>query len=160
MRFWPAAGAREPASGYAPLGAVLASPRVWQPLAQSGAPLQHGFTYQAHPPSLAAGIAVQRYLEKHGLIAQARQRGEYLAARLERLRALPAVSDVRGRGLLQTVELRPPATAEAAAARLRGRGVLVYPMPGHFMLAPPFIISELEIDFLVAAITAVLEPAA
>lgn len=144
-------------SGYAPLGAVLASQRVWQPIAAAGAPLHHGFTYQAHPPSLAAGLAVQRYMEKHCLVEQARRRGEYLAGRLEALRKLPAVSDVRGRGLLQTVEVKPPATAEAVAARLRERGVMVYPMPGHCLVTPPYIISENQIDFVVSEIAAALE---
>jgi adenosylmethionine-8-amino-7-oxononanoate aminotransferase len=146
-------------SGYAPLGAVLASERVWQPIAAAGAPLHHGFTYQAHPPTLAAGLAVQRYLEKHCLVDQARRRGEYLAGRLEAQRALSTVSDVRGRGLLHAVEVKPPVTAEAVAARLRERGVMVYPMPGHFLVTPPFIITEEQIDCVVSEIAAALEPA-
>jgi len=160
-------------SGYAPLGAVLVGERVWRTIEKGTGTLHHGFTYQAHPPSLAAGLAVQRYLEKHGLVERARERGAYLAERLESLRELPCVGDVRGKGMLQTVEFvadaktRQPLPAEARFVErlfesLRERGVLVYPMRGtadgpgapgageHIMIAPPFVIEEKEIDFLVA----------
>ena len=147
-------------SGYAPLGAVLASREFCDGIARSSGPLQHGFTYQSHPPSLAAGLAVQRYMDKHGLVEQACLRGRYLAQGLETLRKYSAVSDVRGRGLLQSVELNPagqPDLVASLTARLRQRGVLIYRMPAHFLLAPPFIISEPEIDFLVSEIALALE---
>jgi adenosylmethionine-8-amino-7-oxononanoate aminotransferase len=155
-------------SGYAPLGAVLVGERVWRAIQSGAGTLEHGFTYQGHPPSVAAGLAVQRYIEKHNLIERARQQGAYLAQRLEQLRVLPCVGDIRGKGLLQTIEFvanRATRTACAPEQRfsehlfeaLRDRGVLVYPMRGtvdgvsgdHILLAPPFIIEEKHIDLLV-----------
>ena len=162
-------------SGYAPLGAVLVAEKVWRAIAAGTTSLDHGFTYQGHPPSLAAGLAVQRFIEKHGLLEQARMRGEYLARRLESLRALPVVGDVRGRGLLQTVEFvadrqaRAPVPPEVKFSerlfeRLSERGVLVYPMKGtadglsgdHILIAPPFVIEEDEIDLLVEQLEAAI----
>lgn len=163
------------ASGYAPLGAVLVSEKIWRAIEKGSGNLVHGFTYQAHPPSLAAGLAVQRYLEKHHLVEQARDRGAYLARRLDALRDHPRVGDVRGKGLLQTVEFVadkatrepfPPAErfSERLFDELRARSILVYPMKGtadgtkgdHVLLAPPFIIEEPQIDFLVEGIEAAL----
>lgn len=154
-------------SGYMPLGAVLVAEKVWRAIEAGAGTLDHGFTYQGHPPSVAAGLAVQRYLETHGLVEQARQRGAYLARRLECLRQLPCVGDVRGKGLLQTVEFvsdqatRRPFPADARFSErlfeaLRERSVLVYPMRGtadgssgdHILIAPPFVIEEQQIDFL------------
>ncbi|HKM67145.1 MAG TPA: aminotransferase class III-fold pyridoxal phosphate-dependent enzyme, partial [Candidatus Acidoferrum sp.] len=55
------------ASGYAPLGAVLAAPQVVEGFEKGTAAFMHGFTYQAHPVSMAAGNAVFDYLEAHKL---------------------------------------------------------------------------------------------
>jgi adenosylmethionine-8-amino-7-oxononanoate aminotransferase len=163
-------------SGYAPLGAVLAGEKVWRQIQQGTGGLDHGFTYQAHPPSVATGLAVQRYIEKNALVDRARDRGAYLAKRLEELRALPCVGDVRGKGLLQTVEfVADKKTCEPFPAEvkfsdrlfdaLQERGVVVYPMRGiadgnkgdHILIAPPFIIEEQQIDFLVEQIAAALQ---
>src|SRR3990170_445264 len=155
-------------SGYAPLGAVLVAEKVWRAIQAGTGTLEHGFTYQGHPPALAAGLAVQRYLEEHNLLERVRERGAYVARRLEPLREHPAVGDVRGLGLLQTVEFvadrapRAPFPPEKKFAdqlfeMLRARGIMAYPVRGtvdgvrgdHVLLAPPFVIEESQIDFLV-----------
>jgi adenosylmethionine-8-amino-7-oxononanoate aminotransferase len=163
------------ASGYAPLGAVLAGEKIWRAIEAGPGSLDHGFTYQAHPPSLAAGLAVQRYLEKHNLVERSRQRGEYLAKKLAGLRALPCVGDVRGKGMLQTVEFvadqatKRPFTKEFnfnfhLFENLQARGVMVYPMRGtvegggdHVLIAPPFVIEEAQIDFLAEQMAQAIE---
>jgi adenosylmethionine-8-amino-7-oxononanoate aminotransferase len=163
------------ASGYAPLGAVLAGEKIWRAIEAGPGSLDHGFTYQAHPPSLAAGLAVQRYLEKHNLVERSRQRGEYLAKKLAGLRALPCVGDVRGKGMLQTVEFvadqatKRPFTKEfnfnfRLFENLQARGVMVYPMRGtvegggdHVLIAPPFVIEEAQIDFLAEQMAQAIE---
>jgi len=55
------------ASGYAPLGAVLASARVVEGFERGSGAFMHGFTYQAHPVCTAAGNAVLDYLESQKL---------------------------------------------------------------------------------------------
>jgi adenosylmethionine-8-amino-7-oxononanoate aminotransferase len=94
-------------SGYAPLGAVLATRKVVDAIA-SGIFL-HGFTYNAHPVSLAAGRAVLHFLKRHKLVQAAdsgRERtvGAALERSLSRLLDLKTVGDVRGIGLLRGVE--------------------------------------------------------
>ncbi len=163
-------------SGYAPLGAVVVSEKVCEAIRAGSGTLEHGLTYQGHPPSMAAGLAVQQYLERHRLVEQARARGEHLARRLESLRELPSVGDVRSKGLLQTVELVADKTtrqpfppqlrfSERLAEELRERGALVYPMSGtadgasgdHIMIAPPFVIEEAEIDWFVEQLHEAIE---
>jgi adenosylmethionine-8-amino-7-oxononanoate aminotransferase len=58
-------------SGYAPLGAVIASHKIIDAIAAGSGALLHGFTYNAHPISLAAGRAVLRHLQKKDLVAAA-----------------------------------------------------------------------------------------
>ncbi len=154
-------------SGYAPLGALLARGEISEVLEKGSGVYRHGFTYSAHPVSVAAGLAVQKWIAKNQLVEQGARQGDYLAKRLEELRRFPIVGDIRGKGLLQTVEFvqdretRKPFRPEAQVIekldeKLREAGVNAYPMKGcadgisgdHFLLAPPFIISQADIDFL------------
>jgi adenosylmethionine-8-amino-7-oxononanoate aminotransferase len=166
-------------SGYAPLGAVLAAEHIWQPIRRASASLEHSFTYQAHPPSIAAGLAVQNYLAKNNLVQQARSRGEYLRERLMNLKQLSCVGDVRGLGLMWTVEFLADSEkripfpqeflfSERVFEALRARGVMLYPGRGtvdgdsgdHILIAPPFVIEESQIDFMVDQLGASIEEVA
>ena len=168
-------------SGYAPLGAVLATKRVVDGLA-SGA-FRHGFTYNAHPVSLAAGRAVLQHLQGKKLV-QAADLGHdgaialKLKGALVRLLDLKAVGDVRGIGLLWGVEFVsdkrskqtfPPDSNFAGlvtAAALK-RGLLVYPIQGcvdgvsgdHLLIAPPAVITAEQIDWAVQQLAAGIEEA-
>src|SRR5260370_5917632 len=92
------------ASGYAPLAAVLISARVVEAFERGSGAFQHGFTYQAHPVSTAAGNAVLDYLESHRLFDRVIPMALVLRARLEAVQSYPHVGDIRGRGLLLGVE--------------------------------------------------------
>lgn len=158
-------------SGYAPLGAVLASKKVLDGLA-SGTFL-HGFTYNAHPVSLAAGRAVLRRLKEQKLVQAADSGregavGARLQIALAKLLNLKAVGDLRGIGLLRGVEFvsdknskqsfSPESNfaARVASAALK-RGLLVYPIQGcvdgvsgdHILIAPPAVITSEQIDWAV-----------
>ncbi len=96
-------------SGYAPLGAVIATKKVVDAIATGSGSFLHGFTYNSHPISLAAGRAVLLYLKDRNLVRAADSTASgsaasELKAALEKLRDLPAVGDVRGIGLLWGVE--------------------------------------------------------
>src|SRR5271154_2044687 len=96
-------------SGYAPLGVVLVSKRVADALADGSGAFLHGFTYNSHPVSLAAGRAVLRIMQERELVQAAdseRQNStaSTLRSKLETLRDAKAVGDVRGIGLLWGVE--------------------------------------------------------
>ncbi len=156
-------------SGYAPLGAVIASKKVVDAIAAGSGAFLHGFTYNAHPISLAAGRAVLRHLQAKNLVEAADStRPGTTAARfkqaLESLRNEESVGDVRGIGLLWAVELvadksskRPFPPDQNFAARVANtalkRGLLVYPMQGsvdgisgdHLLLAPPAVITPDQI---------------
>jgi adenosylmethionine-8-amino-7-oxononanoate aminotransferase len=159
------------ASGYAPLGAVIVTGRVASAIEKGSGNFLHGFTYNAHPVGAAAGLAVLDYLAQKNLLAGVAAKGEELRRALAPLRDSPIVGDIRGIGLLfgiefvsdsQTREPFPPSANIASRiydAALR-RGVLTYPIQGcadgargdHILLAPPFIISTDEIQFLAAAL--------
>jgi adenosylmethionine-8-amino-7-oxononanoate aminotransferase len=92
-------------SGYAPLGAVLVSKRVADAIADGSGAFLHGFTYNSHPISLAAGRAVLRLLQEQKLVqaADSERQGSTastLSRGLESLRDTKVVGDVRGIGLL------------------------------------------------------------
>ena len=163
-------------SGYAPLGAVIASKKVVDAIANGTGAFLHGFTYNAHPLSVAAGKAVLKYLKTHDLVHAADSQqpgtaGEHLKTALAGLLDLPAVGDVRGIGLLWGVEFVAEKTTKTPffadlnfAGRVgeaaKKRGLLVYPMQGsvnghsgdHLLLAPPAVITTAQIDWAVAAL--------
>jgi len=160
-------------SGYAPLGAVIASKKVVDAIATGSGAFLHGFTYNSHPISVAAGHAVLAFVQKHALVqaadsTRAGSAGHTLARTLETLRDLRSVGDVRGIGLLWAVEFvsdkksKQPFPAEMnfsakVASAAAKRGLLVYPMQGcvdgtagdHLLIAPPAVITAEEIVWAV-----------
>lgn len=156
-------------SGYAPLGAVVAKRKIVEAIAHGSGALVHGFTYNAHALSVAAGSAVLKIIRERGLVEAAdhtkKGPASHLKAALARLRECPGVGDVRGIGLMWAVEfVRDRATkapfdcslnfAGRVGQACMERGLLVYPMQGcvdgysgdHVMVAPPAVITEQEID--------------
>jgi hypothetical protein len=170
-------------SGYAPLGAVLVTKKVADAIAYGSGAFVHGFTYNCHPISLAAGQAVLRFLQKRELVRAADSElagspAHELSHLLASLRDLPSVGDVRGIGLLWAVEFvadkktkKPFAPELNFAARVAQaamqRGVLVYPMQGcadgiagdHVLVAPPAVITEEQIRWAVAQLAETVQHA-
>src|SRR5271154_4226538 len=115
-------------SGYAPLGAVLVSKRVASAIADGSGAFLHGFTYNSHPISLAAGRAVLRFLQERKLVpaANSNRQGSTAAIlhhELEGLRDAETVGDVRGIGLLWAVEfVADKRTKQPFAAELNFAG--------------------------------------
>ncbi len=164
------------ASGYAPLGAVIAAGHVAEAISRGTGTFLHGFTYNAHPVAAAAGNAVLDYIERENLFARVEPMGRELRTALEPLRRFSVVGDVRGMGLLCGVELvRDAKTREAypADARIAQRvqedvlegGVMTYPIQGcadgergdHILLAPPFTITSGMIQMLASALERAIE---
>jgi len=163
------------ASGYAPLGAVLVSARVVEAFERGSGAFMHGFTYQAHPVSTAAGNAVFDYLESHKLFERVAPAGKNLRDGLSSLLPHRHVGDVRGLGLLLGVEFvkdeatrEPFPKSENIAEKVRQacleENVLTYPTQGcvdglrgdHILLAPPFTISPDESALIPRALHAAL----
>ena len=163
------------ASGYAPLGAVLVSARVVDAFERGSGAFMHGFTYQAHPVSTAAGNAVFDYLESLKLFDRVTPAGQNLRQALTSLLTHLHVGDVRGLGLLFGVEfVKDKATREPfpqshnIAEKIRQacleENVLTYPTQGcvdglrgdHILLAPPYTISPEESAQIARAIRSAL----
>ena len=159
------------ASGYSPLGAVLVAPHVAEAFEKGTAAFLHGFTYQSHPVATAAGNAVFDYLETHKLFERVTPAGEWLRKALSALENHPHVGQVRGLGLLQSVEFvknkstREPFPKETGIAeKIRQaaleKNVFTYPSQGtvdgtrgdHILLAPPFIITSQECQLIADAL--------
>ena len=155
--------------GYAPIGALLLQEKIFQALAQGSGAFQHTHTYMGHPLACAAALAVQRVIRRDDLLGNVRAQGAHLSRRLkQRFGNHPFVGDVRGRGLLQGLELvadrgsKEPCDPKLKLhARVKdeamARGLMVYPMGGtvdgkrgdHVLLAPPFIVDAAAIDTIV-----------
>ncbi len=159
------------ASGYAPLGAVLVSAHVVKAFERGSGTFMHGFTYQAHPVSTAAGNAVLDVLEAHKLFERVNAAGRNLREALAPLQSHPNIGDIRGCGLLLGVEFvkgktmrEPFAKEQNIAEKIRQacleEDVLTYPTQGcvdglrgdHILLAPPFTISPEECALIARAL--------
>jgi adenosylmethionine-8-amino-7-oxononanoate aminotransferase len=92
-------------SGYSPLGAMLCDDRLAEPFLSGTASFAHGFTFAGHPVSCAVALANLDIFDKEDLLAHVRANEPELRARLESLRDLPIVGDVRGAGYFYGIEL-------------------------------------------------------
>jgi adenosylmethionine-8-amino-7-oxononanoate aminotransferase len=164
-------------AGYQPIGAVLASKKIYETIIAGSGFFQHGHTYLGHAAACAGALAVQRRLHEDGLLARVSPLGEALRLRLQAaFGAHPHVGDLRGRGLFRGIELvaeretkKPFDPALRVHARLKkealAQGLMCYPMGGtldgvrgdHVLLAPPFIVDEGQLDELVDKLGRALE---
>jgi adenosylmethionine-8-amino-7-oxononanoate aminotransferase len=163
-------------SAYAPMGAVLVSDKIAEPLYDEGRMLLHGITFGGHPLAAAVALRNIEIFEREGVLENVREHEGYLRERLEELRdRLPIVGDVRGAGYFWALELvRDEAdtrfSAEERERLLRGflarrlldEGLIARPDDrgdAVLHLAPPLICGRREIDELVEKTGAVLEDA-
>ncbi len=153
-------------SGYLPLGAVIASDKVYEAFKN---PFAHGHTYGNHALCCAAGSACLDYLQKNKLVEKSAKNGKYLLKRLDELFDHPTVGDVRGLGLFAGLEfVKNKVTKEPLEPKLGfnqrifkecwNRGLIVYPGGGtvdglkgdHVQVGPPLCAKQGEIDELVS----------
>ena len=92
-------------SAYAPMGAVLVSDRVAEPLYGEGVLLRHGITFGGHPLAAVVALRNLEIFARDGVLENVRAHEARLEARMQQLRSLPIVGDVRGRGFFWAVEL-------------------------------------------------------
>jgi adenosylmethionine-8-amino-7-oxononanoate aminotransferase len=170
------------AGGAAPLSALVAPSRIVDVLARGSGSLMHAQTFSHHAVSCAAGLATIEYLDAHDLIGHGDRVGHsasmglVLHNRLEEIRGLPHVGDVRGRGLLAGIEFvedvdtrrpfpREKKFAERFVDAAFAAGLIVWPQVGSaeggngdfILLAPPYVITETEIGQLVDRFRCALE---
>ncbi|RPD53382.1 PLP-dependent transferase [Lentinus tigrinus ALCF2SS1-7] len=165
--------------GYASIGAVLISKRVAEGLQAGSGYWKHGHTYQAHPISCAAALAVQKVIADEKLFENVAVQGPRLESQLRarltgpNARAAPFVWDVRGGGAWWAVEF--DFDNEAAKAKAKGyegktfgtdvqakaleNGLVIMGFTGgssldglkgsHLMLSPAYNITAEEVDKIV-----------
>jgi adenosylmethionine-8-amino-7-oxononanoate aminotransferase len=92
-------------SSYAPMGAVIASDKVFEPFADGNASFTHGFTFAGHPMSSAIALANLEALESEGILENVRANEGAFRGMLDSLRDIPIVGDVRGTGYFHAIEL-------------------------------------------------------
>ncbi len=131
--------------GVYPVSAALSSSEIMG-LIQPG---EHGSTFGGNPLAAAVGLSVLDVLADERLAERAAELGAYLVDRLRGIRS-EAIGDIRGRGLLIGIEIRPDAgTARDYAARLLELGVLTKDTHEQVIrLAPPLVIEPSELDWL------------
>jgi adenosylmethionine-8-amino-7-oxononanoate aminotransferase len=163
-------------SGYAPLGAMIASDRLVEPFLEEGASFLHGFTFAGHPVSCAVALANLDVLEGEQILQHVQSTEGAFRTALEGLYDLPIVGDVRGAGFFWGIELvkdketRLSFDDEESERLLRGylsgalfgaglicraddRGDPV------IQLSPPLICGQEEIDFMASTLREVLTEA-
>ncbi|HET8960604.1 aspartate aminotransferase family protein [Nocardioides sp.] len=92
-------------SGYAPLGAMIASDHLMEPFLEPGAMFAHGYTFGGHPVSTAVGLRNLQIFEEEKVLDNVRDNEGAFRATLERLLDLPIVGDIRGDGYFYGIEL-------------------------------------------------------
>jgi adenosylmethionine-8-amino-7-oxononanoate aminotransferase len=163
-------------SGYAPIGAMIASDRLFEPFRSGTTMFAHGYTFGGHPVSAAVAMANLDVMEREGLVAHVQENAAGFRATLERLRDIEIVGDVRGHGYFYGIELvKDRATKETfdedeSERLLRGylSGALwdagLYCRADDrgdpvIQLAPPLIIGQAEFDDIEQRLRHVLQGA-
>ena len=138
---------------------------------------QHGHTYLGHPIAAAAADAVLDRLVDDKLLEDVNKKGQILVHKLKKVfDNHPNIGDIRGRGLfigVEIVENRKSKTPFDHSLNIAGKiknyafseGLICYPAQGtidgksgdHVLIAPPFIISEEEINILVERLSLAIQ---
>jgi putrescine---pyruvate transaminase len=149
-------------SGYVPMAGVMLGARVGDALLEAREEWVHGFTYSGHPVAAAVALANLRLIEDEGLHERASgPAGTAFAEALDRLADHPLVGEVRTLGFLAGIELvedkatrQPFAPERRAGLTCREHsiagGLVMRAVRDVMVLAPPLIITEGEIDEMVA----------
>ena len=135
-----------------PLGAVILNERVAAAI-QAG---QHGTTFGGGPLACRASLEYFNVLEDENLLERVRNTGAYFKQRLEEMKDLPVVKEVRGEGLMLALDLKIPGK-DIVKQLLQQGFILNCTHETVLRMLPPFIITEKQIDKFVRALRPVLE---
>jgi adenosylmethionine-8-amino-7-oxononanoate aminotransferase len=164
------------AGGYVPLAATLVNAAVAAPIRAEHGAYQTGHTFSGHTTACAAGLAVQRIIERDGLIERVRSTGSaFQKALRESLSRFDAIGDVRGRGYFIGIEFVRERLNKTPFARSRalsfdiGRrafedGLICYPCAGNvdglngdtIILAPPYNARDVELEEIIVKLTSAI----
>ncbi len=156
-------------AGYQPIGAMLVSGKIYDAITNGSGFFQHGHTYIGHATACAASLAVQKVIEKQGLLKNVLEKEKLLKKYLhEKFSNHPNVGDIRGRGLFYGLEFvkdketkEPFDPSEKINVKIKSaamaEGLMCYAMGGtidgrlgdHIMFAPPFIIDNKHVEEII-----------
>lgn len=151
-------------AGYLPLGATAATERIYQAFLSEDRTKTffHGHSYTANPLACAVGLASLDLFRENAVIERVQALECQLRAGLEPLRSLPCVGNIRVIGGVGIVELESPSAGyldhrggDLSAAFL-DRGLLLRPLGNVLYFMPPYVITESEVDWVLAQIAEVL----
>ncbi|SEB25161.1 MULTISPECIES: aspartate aminotransferase family protein [unclassified Mycobacterium] len=163
-------------SGYSPIGAMIASDRLFEPFNDGKTMFAHGYTFGGHPVSSAVALANLDIFEREGINTHVKETAPAFRATLEKLYDLPIVGDVRGEGFFYGIELvkekaaRETFNAEESERLLRGFLTPALWEAGLYcraddrgdpviQLAPPLISGQKEFDAIYDILRNVLDEA-
>ena len=158
-------------SGYLPLGATIISDRVYHGLSRprsDGAIFAHGFTYSGHAASCAVALANIDVMERERICERVQETGPYFHERLQTLRSVPIVGDVRGSHFMLCMEFvkdrdtREPFAGDVQVGRhvaraAQSRGLIIRPIGNLAVLSPTLILTMQQIDRIVAILSESLD---
>ena len=152
-------------AGYVPISANLVSGAVYDVLLAQSDKLGifgHGYTYSSHPVPAAVALETLKIYDEVDIVAQVRRVGPRMQAGIRSFADHPLIGEARGIGLIGAVEIvRDKATKESfdpkagvaafLVRRAQHHGAILRNMPGDIVaFSPPLIISEAEIDEMMA----------
>ena len=157
-------------SGYLPISAISLGTRVGDAIANANEELVHGYTYSGHPVACAVALKNLEVIQRLKLVPRVKNAiGPYMQRRLrEAFAGHPIVGEVRGLGLLAAIELVPDPAKRAffpeignVGALCRnycfGSGLISRAIRDTMVLAPPLIVSESEIEEIIAKLKAAVD---
>ena len=160
-------------SGYLPLGALIISDHLLSQVSgenAKGAIYANGYTYSGHPVSCAAALKNIEIIASEGILEHVREISPYFMARLQELKDIPIVGDIRGQGLMACVECvidqdakDPLVLDKEIGTRIdqhcQALGLIVRPLINMNVLSPPLIITQEQIDDMIALLRRGIEMA-
>ncbi len=163
-------------SGYAPLGAMIASDHLMEPFLGPGASFLHGFTFAGHPVSCAVAMANLDVFEGEHILQHVQATEAAFRGALEGLYDLPIVGDVRGAGFFYGIELVKDKETRLSFDDAESERLLRGFLSGALFeaglicraddrgdpvvqLSPPLICGQEEIDFMASTLREVLSEA-
>jgi len=161
-------------ASYIPISALMINEKVWQAmLAESDkiGTFGHGYTYSGHPVAAAVAIETQKLYKERDILSHVRRQMGPFQKKLGALIEEELVGEMRGVGLVAGLELvKNKKTREAFApigkagrmvvARAQENGLICRAIGDTIAICPPLIISEAQVDELVARLRKSLREAA
>jgi beta-alanine--pyruvate transaminase len=151
-------------NGAQPMGAVAVQESLYDTIVdaapESSVELFHGYTYSGHPAACAAGLATMKIFEQEKLFDRAAELSDYFLDGVFSLSDVPAITDIRGYGLLAGIDLaagdKPGQRGGDVQVKLFHAGLHVKFTGDSGILAPPFIAEKSQIDDMISILRDVL----